>query len=130
MLITGTALYVFATPIVRFMNPDPAVVVLSAQCLRMAAIIQPVQTLGWTFAGALRGAGDSKWTFYITAFSNWVVRVLPTVLVIYVFKLGLPEAVFFMCAEQAARCLLLFFRYRTGKWETLLEKKKSQAAKA
>jgi len=92
------------------------VVVLAERCLRIVAFVQPIQVVAWILAGALRGAGDTKWPFYITAAGNWLIRALGAVLCIRVFHMGLPQAVMCMSADQAVRAVLMFLRYRTGRW--------------
>lgn len=127
MLLAGAGLYIFANPLVRFINADPAVVTIAERCLRIVAFVQPIQVIAWILAGALRGAGDTKWPFYITAAGNWLIRALGAVLCIRVFHLGLAEAVACMCFDQAARALFMYLRFRTGKWMYAIQDKKAAA---
>ena len=125
MLAAGLFLYAFAEPLVRFINSDHDVVPIAKNCLQIVAFIQPVQVIAWILAGALRGAGDTKWPFYITAAGNWLIRALGASLCIHVFHLGLPEAVICMCFDQAARALFMFLRFRTGKWMHVIKDTKT-----
>jgi putative MATE family efflux protein len=127
MLLAGAGLFFFATPLVRFINADPEVVAIAERCLRIVAFVQPVQVIAWVLAGALRGAGDTKWPFYITAAGNWLIRALGAVLCIRVFHLGLPKAVACMCFDQAARSVCMYLRFRTGKWMHVIKDKKEAA---
>ena len=120
MSFAGVMLYVFADPLVRIITPDEDAIALAKKCLRIVAFIQPVQTAAWIFAGALRGAGDTKWPFYITAACNWGIRTLGVYLLIRAFGLGLPEAVVCMCLDNAARCVLMGLRFRSGHWKKAL----------
>lgn len=128
MLAAGLGLYFFANPLVRIINSDPAVVTLAERCLRTVAFVQPIQVIAWILAGALRGAGDTKWPFYITALGNWCIRALGAMLCIRVFHLGLPEAVICMCVDQAVRTVCMYLRFRTGKWMHAIKDKKAAAA--
>lgn len=114
--LAGICLFVFARPLVSIINSDPKVVEIAEQCLKVVAFIQPVQVVAWIYAGAMRGAGDTRFAFYITAFTNWTFRALGVLLVIRVFGLQLPHAVACMCLDQAARAVLMYMRYRSGKW--------------
>lgn len=116
MTFAGICLFAFAKPLVSIINPDPQVIAIAKDCLRVVAFIQPIQIIAWIYAGAMRGAGDTKWAFYITAFTNWTFRALGVVLVIRVFDMDLPRAVACMCLDQAARAVLMYMRYRSGKW--------------
>ena len=80
------------------------------------AFIQPIQAMAWIFAGALRGAGDTKGPFYITAICTWGIRTLGAFLVIRLFHMGLPEAVVCMCLDSLARCIWTGLRFQRGKW--------------
>ena len=116
MLIAGAALYFFANPLVRILATDQPVIELAERCLKIVALVQPVQVIAWIFAGALRGAGDTRWPFYITAGGNWLIRAFGASMLVWVFGMGLPEAVICMCLDQAARAVCMFLRFRTGKW--------------
>ena len=123
MAFAGFCLFVFANPLVSIINSDPQVVAIAEDCLRVVAFIQPVQIIAWIYAGAMRGAGDTKFAFYITALTNWTFRALGVMLTIRVFNLQLPQAVACMCLDQAARAVLMYLRYRSGKWMNAIKDK-------
>ena len=122
MGITTVLLYVFAEPLIGVFTPDAEVIELGAQCLRIVAFIQVPQLMAWVFGGLLRGAGDTKIIFYITASTNWGIRTLFSVLLIRVFHTGLVATIYIMCIDILARLLLLYLRYRSGKWKNVMEK--------
>ncbi len=119
MCFTGVGLYIFAEPIIGVFTPDLEVIAIASTCLRVMALIQPPQLAAWVLGGALRGAGDTKSIFYITASTNWGIRTLFSVLAIRVFHLTLLSTYWIMVVELMARLLLLYLRYRSGKWQTL-----------
>ncbi len=117
MCFMGAALYVFAAPVLGFFTPDEQVISIGVDCLHIIAFAQPIQVFTWVLAGALRGAGDTKWAFYITAISTWCVRVLGSVLCLRVFGLSLPSVIACAFAENTVRGILMWLRFRSGKWE-------------
>jgi len=127
MFFTGLGLYVFAEPIIGVFTPDREVIEIAAQCLRLMGIIQIPQLMAWVFGGALRGAGDTRSIFYITAATNWGVRTLFSVLAIRVLHMDLYATYVVMTAEILARLALLYLRYRSGKWKTTLQKMDAKA---
>nr|SIP63218.1 MATE efflux family protein [uncultured bacterium] len=127
MVLAGVILYVFAEPLVRIITPDERAVALAKTCLRIVAFIQPIQTAAWVFAGALRGAGDTKWPFYITAFCNWGIRTAGVYLCVRVFHLGLPYAVLCMCIDNLVRCICTWLRFRGRKWEHAIKDNRAAA---
>lgn len=121
LTFAGVGLYVFARPMVRLFTPDEGAIAIAERCLKIVAFIQPVQTVTWILAGALRGAGDTKWPMYITAGCTWGIRALGAYLCIRVFGMGLPEAVICMCIDISFRCVFMYLRFRTGKWKTAIK---------
>jgi len=121
MSFAGAGLYLFAEPLVRIITQDVDAVPLAVQCLHITAFIQPVQASAWIFAGALRGAGDTKWPFYITAACNWGIRALGAVLCIMYFKMDLPAVVTCICVDNSARCLLTCLRFKSGRWKNSIK---------
>ncbi len=117
----GVCLYIFAAPLCGLITPDADAIALASQALRIAAFVQPIQSMAWVFAGALRGAGDTKWPLYITAISQWVVRILGTVICINVLHMGLMGFIVCMCLDNTVRCIWLFLRFRQGKWKTAIK---------
>ncbi|MBO4368031.1 MAG: MATE family efflux transporter [Clostridia bacterium] len=120
----GICLYVFARPLCSVITPDEEAIALAVECLHVVAFVQPIQTVAWIYAGALRGAGDTRYPFYITTVCNWGIRVLGAVLCIVVFGLGLPWAVFCMCLDNLGRFILTGLRFRSGKWKTAIAEEK------
>ena len=53
---------------------DQVVISLTANVLKMIAFVQPFLASTFVLAGALRGAGDTRWTMYITMAGVWGVR--------------------------------------------------------
>lgn len=122
MFFTGCGLFVFAEEIIGIFSPDTQVVALAAECLRVFALIQVPQVISWVFSGALRGAGDTRFGFYVNTFTNWTFRVLGSVIFVRVLGFEL-KAVIILCAVEILVGLGLFFlRYNSGKWKSIYTK--------
>jgi putative MATE family efflux protein len=117
----GVALYVFSEQLCGIFTPDDSVRALAAKSLRIVSVIQPIQSMAWIFAGALRGAGDTKWPFYITAICNWGIRTLGVVICVYMLGFSLPSTIVCMCLDNTARCIWMFLRFRSGHWKTAIQ---------
>ena len=124
MTLAGLGLYFFAAPLSMMINQDAEVVSLAVRCLKIVAFIQPVQLISWTLAGGLRGAGDTRFPFYVTAVCNWLIRALGAILCIRVMHMGLPEAVICMCIDQVFRAASMFVRFRSGSWVHVIRDQK------
>lgn len=130
MCFTGLGLFVFAEPIIGIFTPDADVIAVAASCLRVVAFLQVPQVISWIYAGVLRGAGDTKINFYITASTNWLIRTLWSILCIRVFNMGLVSTQVVTLAEVLVRMLLLYLRYRTGKWKSAIDDREMKAIQA
>jgi Na+-driven multidrug efflux pump len=124
MAITTAFLYIFAAPIIGIFTPDAEVIAVASECLKVVALIQVPQMAAWVFAGLLRGSGDTKVCFYITASTNWGVRTLFSVIAVRLFNLPLIAVVYVMCVEILIRLAVLYLRYKSGKWKTAMEHNK------
>lgn len=89
MTLTGFVLFFGGGFIVSLFTPDAAVVVMGAALLKIVAFAQPFEAGATIYAGALRGAGDSKWPFYINLVGVWGFRILLSCLFVFGFGWGL-----------------------------------------
>jgi len=115
----GIGLLFFGEAIVRLYTKDPEVVAMGAQALRIMAVTQPFMAVNFIMAGALRGAGDTRWPLLTTATGIWGVRVLLGYLLAVLAGLGLAGAWMAMAADHMVRATLLTLRFRAGRWKRL-----------
>lgn len=98
---------------------DRGVIVAGLGSVIIVGIGQPAQAVVFALGGALRGAGDTRYTLRITAF-NWIVMRLPlSVLLGAVFGLGLAGVWLAMVADYFVRAGLMAMRFRSGHWQRL-----------
>jgi len=119
MCATTIFLYTCAEFLLGLFTPDADVIALGTRCLHVTAFVQAPQVIGWIYAGALRGAGDTKITSLITVLTTVFIRTIGEVLVIRAFGYGLVEAQYVVFTEIAIRGILMGLRYRAGKWKTM-----------
>ncbi len=111
-----TALFIVSgRQIVRAYNSDPQIVELGGNIMLFLAFVQPFQASQFIVAGGLRGAGDTRAIAVITTITMMIIRpVLALVLVRAGF--GIYGAWAAIAADQMTRTMLVFLRYRRGKW--------------
>jgi Na+-driven multidrug efflux pump len=87
-----------------------------------------MQVIGWTqvfqaaqfvLSGALRGAGDTKFSLKITFIGVWGIRIVLTLIFVYIFDWGLLGAWLAIAVDQVYRTLFLILRFRRGDWKTI-----------
>jgi len=106
-------------------TPDQAIITAGSALLSMIALIQPFQASQFIFAGALRGAGDTKFTAMVTMLTVMLLRPGLAILLVNQFDLGLNGAWYALVADQLVRTSLVFYRYHSGKWTTSFKPVKS-----
>jgi len=119
MLAVGLGLFCFGESIVRLYTTDPEVVATGALALRVMALAQPFMAVNFVTAGALRGAGDTRWPLYATAVGIWGVRVCLGYALGVAAGFGLAGAWAGMAADQATRATVLALRFRAGHWKSI-----------
>lgn len=112
MFFAGAALFVFAERIIGVFTPDRDVILMAAVCLRMEAIIQVPQVIGWIHVGALRGAGNTKAAFWLTIIPVWCLRTTSMMIAIRLLGLSLTQSYWIIDAEIVIRSTLFWLYYR------------------
>ncbi|MGI5883935.1 MAG: MATE family efflux transporter [Candidatus Spyradocola sp.] len=120
-LVLMVVLFFFGEPIIRLYSDDLSIIVQGAFLLKMVAIIQPLQSSQFILTGALRGAGDTKYTAKVIFVTVMLVRPLIALFSVYVLHWGLTGAWIALVADQCLRTLLITLRHRSGKWKTVLK---------
>ncbi|MFW5786824.1 MAG: MATE family efflux transporter [Halanaerobiales bacterium] len=110
---------VFPEYLVRLYTEDPEIIRLGARNLRIISLAQIPMGTQFIFAGALRGAGDTKSVFYSTAISSWVGRLGMAYIFINVFEWGLVGAWMAMVIDWTMRGSYVFHRFKKGGWKKL-----------
>ncbi|MDB5085371.1 MAG: efflux family protein [Bacilli bacterium] len=122
MMLGGTVGLVFILFAPYIMIPytnDHAVLQQGAIALRVVGIVQIAQAAQFILAGALRGAGDTKFPLLATFIGVWGFRVALCLLFVGVFKWGILGAWIGIAVDQFVRSLFIFYRFRSGKWKTI-----------
>lgn len=118
MSVAGVLLFVFAAPVIGLFVPDSSEVTrMGSEVIKIVAVAQPFMAINHVLAGALRGAGDTKWVMYIQSGSAWCLRVTLTYLLVGSF--GLRGAWYAMVADLFVRALFLQWRFGAGHWKRI-----------
>ena len=82
------------------------------------AVYSLADAVNFTFAFALRGAGDTWFVSVLTFSLAWPIMVLPTFLVVH-YGASVYWAWAFATAHIVAMAACFSFRFRTGKWKAM-----------
>ena len=122
MTSMGIVLMVFGEPITSlFVSGEDAdeVVDIGRQLLFIFGFALPAMAASQTLAGGLRGAGDTRAVLAIGVFGIWVVRLLPAYLLAIVLGFDAPGAWLAAVLDINSRGLLVWLRFRRGKWKAI-----------
>ena len=113
-------LFFFGGPwLTRLFTSDPEIVRIGSSGLKALALGQPFFACSMVLAGALRGAGDTRFPMLTSSVGMWVVR-LPTA---WWFALelgwGLPGAFASFALGSAIEATIMTWRYRRGHWASI-----------
>jgi MATE family, multidrug efflux pump len=122
MIALGAVLMGLGGPITDiFVGGENAgnVVDIGRKLLFVFAFAMPGLAISLTLSGALRGAGDTRAVLLITAGTTWIVRLVPAYLLAITFGLGVPGAWIAAVIDINTRALLMFLRFRQGRWKEI-----------
>jgi putative MATE family efflux protein len=110
---------IFPEQLIRLYTTDPEIISSAALNLRIIALAQIPMGTHFIFAGALRGAGDTKAVFYSTAISTWIFRLVLGYILVHPLGLGLVGAWTAMVIDWTVRGSYVFYRFKKGKWKLI-----------
>jgi len=105
----------YARDLAGFMIDDPQVIDLTVAFIYLLAASQPMMACELTLAGALRGAGDTRFPLFSTFCGMILGRLLPAWLFL---QMGMSVYWIYavMLADYSIKACLLLNRYRSRKW--------------
>ena len=102
-----------------FFSQDLNVMELGETICRYMTVIILLQISQIIFSGCLRAAGDVRYVLMAATVSIAVIRTAVTVVLVFVFHMGLDGVWIGILADQATRFILVSTRFRQGKWVDL-----------
>ena len=119
MSLMGLVFALFARPVAWLIIDDPAVVDLIVTFLYIFAIVQPFMAVEFGLAGALKGAGDTRFPLVVTFVALLGCRMIPAALFV---SLDYPIAWIYgtLITDYVVRAIMLVWRYQTGRWQDVL----------
>ncbi len=118
--LVGTLALVFAVfpqALMRLYTSDTEVIRLGAIYLEIMALCQIPQAFSFVFLGVMRGAGDTRVSMAVTAFSAWVVRLGLTYIFINILHTGVTGAWWAMGADGLVKGVAGFVWFKSGRWK-------------
>ena len=115
--LMGLLFVLFPAVFLGIFTSSSEVVASGIGALIVIGIAQPAQAIIFTIGGALRGAGDTRYTLALTIF-NWVVVRFPLAVVLgLVVGWGLTGVWVAVAIDYAVRAALMARRFHGGVWQ-------------
>jgi putative MATE family efflux protein len=117
-MVFVTLLFLFAaTPIVDFINPDPAVEKFAVSVLQIVSIGYVFYGIGMVLTNAFNGAGDTRTPTIINLFCCWAFQIP----LAWTLAIGLhwgPKGVFWaILITETMIAFVSFIVFRRGRWK-------------
>ena len=113
-------IFIFAGRYLFMLFSDETVILDYGEIImRVLTIVVFLQISQVVFSGCLRGAGDTKYTAFVSLISVAIIRPGAGWLFCYPLGLGLFGAWIGLAVDQGMRFLLTYIRFKQGKWTKL-----------
>jgi MATE family multidrug resistance protein len=106
-------------PLLRIFSNDPGVLKLGRPLLALGALFQLIDATAIITGGALRGAGDTRWSFVVSATFAWLLRLPLVYVAAIVLEGGVLGAWFAELGFIGALCCAFLLRFRAGHWRSI-----------
>jgi Na+-driven multidrug efflux pump len=116
--VIAVSCFFFGGFIITLYNDDPEIVRVGSQILKMVALIQPLQSSQFILAGALRGAGDTKFVMVlmlVCAFLIW----MPLLFIVNHFHPTMPALWATMIVYIIIISIATIARWKWGPWRKI-----------
>ena len=128
MCTASAIMFALAPNIIDLFSNDAAVIALGGRVLRIEAFAEPFFAIATVVAGVLRGAGDTRWPFYISLAGMWLMRVPIAFALINLFGWGLEAIWVGMAVDLFVRGVLCLWRFYKRTWVHVWEQREARLA--
>lgn len=114
----GLFMIIFPEQIAYLFTDDPGTIDNAVLYLQVIGFSQIPLAVMFVLDGGLRGAGATKTTLWVNAFSLWFLRIIP---VYFIASAGYPLLWIFilMSAETFSRAGIFYYIFLQGKWRNI-----------
>lgn len=115
MTLFGAVIAFYAEPITRFMVDDDEVVKYTVLFIYILAAAHPFMAIELTLAGALRGAGDTRFPL-ISTMCGLIFGRIGLALLFLALDFSIVWVYSALAADYVIKATLIVLRYRSGVW--------------
>jgi putative MATE family efflux protein len=119
MTASGVGIYLAARPIAELFSNDPEVVRRAVSFIHVLAAAQPLMAIDFTLAGALRGAGDTRFPLFTVLVGFYGCRLGCAWLAAFTLHLDLIWVWRALIGDYLVRSALKIARFRSDTWKRI-----------
>lgn len=116
-LVMITVVILLREPLMGLFTHDPQVIRLGAHVLLLSILLETGRTINIVLINSLRASGDAKYPVWIGMFSMVSMSLPLGYLLVFVLDMGLAGIWLAIAADEWTRAIIMFFRWRSRKWE-------------
>ncbi|MCQ4725740.1 MATE family efflux transporter [Anaerotignum faecicola] len=110
-------MFIVSPFVLGLFSPDPNVISLGTITFRMTLVTEVFFTISVVASGICRGAGDVKFSLWVSIIGMWVIRIGLAYVMAYPFGLGLIGIWIAVGIDIFIRGILFILRINSGKWK-------------
>jgi MATE family multidrug resistance protein len=119
MGLIGLSYLIAPDTLIRFFSEETAVIQAGVTILKLVALYQVFDALGIVLAGALNGAGDTRFTMWTRAIMAWGMFIPLVWLLAFRLDKGIWGAWVAAFIYLGGVGVVYFIRFRNGRWQKI-----------
>lgn len=119
MGLIGLSYLIAPTTLMGIFSQEESVIGAGVTILKLVALYQVLDAVGIVLAGALNGAGDTRFTMLARSILAWGMFIPLVWLLIFPLQMGIWGAWLAALIYLGGLAILYFFRFRAGHWKTI-----------
>ena len=119
MGLIGLSYLIAPTRLMRVFSQEQSVIIAGVTILQLVALYQVLDAVGIVLAGALNGAGDTRFTMLARSILAWGMFIPLVWLLIFPLGAGIWGAWLGALVYLGGLSALYFVRFRSGHWKTI-----------
>ena len=118
MFIVSLVFMLIPEKLGSFFTDNKDILHIAALYLLIVGISQVPLGMEFVFSNALKGAGDTKRVFLISVLSMWFIRIIPSLIAVYLFH-SVVGVFLAMIADTFVKAFLYWRVFKKGEWRVL-----------
>jgi MATE family multidrug resistance protein len=119
MGLIGLSYLIAPTALIGIFSEDEKVITAGVTILKLVALYQIFDAIGIVLAGALNGAGDTRFTMWGRIILAWGMFIPLTWVMLFVLETGVWGAWLSALIYLGGLACLYLFRFRAGHWKNI-----------